>query len=168
MDLKNFQLAPFYDLDQEWAIVTVGKKDKFNAMTISWGGFGTIWNKPVATIYIRPNRYTYEFLETNEYYTISFYDLKYKKDLAILGSKSGRDSNKISLTELTPNFLKNGISFQEAKLTIVCRKIYFQDMDIKNIDNHSIPQSEIDRFYKKEPIHRMYIGEVISIIDNRK
>lgn len=167
MDLKNFNLAPLYKLDQEWALLTAGTKEKFNTMTISWGGFGTIWNKPVVIIYVRPNRYTYEFIENNEYFTISFYDDKYKKDLGILGSKSGREIDKVSLTKLTPEFLKEGITFKQAELTIFCKKTYFQDLDIKNINNKSILQSEIDRFYNNEPMHRMYIGEVVDIIDRR-
>ena len=167
MDLKNFNLAPLYAIDQEWAVLTAGEKEKFNAMTISWGGLGTIWNKPVVTVYVKPIRYTYEFMESNEYFTISFYNEEHKKDLGILGSKSGRDLDKVALTNLTPEFLENAISFKEANQTIVCKKIYFQDLDIKNIDINSIPQSEIDRFYKTEPAHRMYIGEVIDIIDRR-
>lgn len=163
MDLKNFNLAPLYKLDQEWALLTSGTNEKFNTMTISWGGFGTIWNKPVVTIYVRPSRYTYEFIEKNEYFTISFYDEKYKKDLGILGSKSGKELDKVSLTKLSPEFLDKGISFKEAELTIICRKIYFQDLDMSNIDY----KSELDRFYKNEPMHRMYIGEVVNIIDKR-
>lgn len=167
MDLKNFNLAPLYTIDQEWALLTAGVKEKFNTMTISWGGLGTIWNKPVVTVYVRPNRYTYEFMENNEYFTISFYDKEYKGDLGILGSKSGRNLDKILLTKLTPEYFKNTTSFKEAKLTIICKKIYFQDMDVNNIDVDSITQSELDRFYKNEPMHRMYIGEVIDIIDKR-
>ncbi len=167
MDLKNFKLAPLYTLDQEWALLSVGDKKKFNAMTISWGGLGTIWNKPVVTVYVKPNRYTYELMENNEYFTISFYDQKYKKDLGIMGSKSGRNLDKISLTELTPEYNQNTISFKEAKLTIICKKIYFQDLKLENINKESITQKEIDRFYQKEPMHRMYIGEVIDIIDKR-
>lgn len=167
MDLKNFNLAPLYKLDQEWALLTAGTKEKFNTMTISWGGFGTIWNKPVVTVYVRPTRYTYEFIENNEYFTISFYDDEYKKDLVILGSKSGKEIDKVSLTKLTPDFLDKGISFKESKLTIICKKIYFQDLNINNIDNKNIIQSEIDRFYKNEPMHRMYIGEVVDVIDKR-
>ena len=167
MNLKNFNLAPLYAIDQEWALLTVGKKEKFNTMTISWGGLGTIWNKPVVTVYVKPIRYTYEFMESNEYFTISFYDKEYKSDLAILGSKSGRNLDKVSLTKLTPEFFENTTSFKEANITIICKKIYFQDLNIKNIDTNSIPQSEVDRFYKTEPAHRMYIGEVINIIDRR-
>ena len=168
MDLKKFKLEPFYKLDQEWALLTAGKKDKFNTMTISWGGFGTLWNKPIVTVYVKSIRYTYQFMEENEYFTISFYEKEYRKDLGVLGSKSGRELDKLSLTKLTPEFLENAVSFYEAELTIVCKKIYFQDLDITHIDNNSIPQSEIDRFYQNEPIHRMYIGEVVGIIDKRK
>ena len=156
MDLKKFNFLPFYTIDQNWALLTAGTPDKFNTMTISWGGFGTIWNKPIVTIYVKPTRYTYEFIEENEYFTISFYDDQFKGDLGILGSISGRNTNKILKTKLTPEFLEKSVSFKEANLTIICKKIYFQ-----------IEQSEIDRFYKKEPIHRMYFGEVIDIIDRR-
>lgn len=162
MDLKNFELAPLYTFDKEWALLTCGNKEKFNMMTISWGGLGTLWHKPTATIYIRPNRYTYEFIEKNEYFTISFYDEEYKKELGIIGSKSGREIDKCSFPKLTPEFLEKGITFKEANLTLICKKIYFQDLDINNI-----PQNEINNFYKTEPVHRMYIGEVIGIIDKR-
>lgn len=167
MDLKKFKMAPLYDIDQEWALLTAGDKEKFNTMTVSWGGLGTIWNKPVVTVYIKPIRYTYEFMEESDYFTLSFYDKEYKKDLAILGSKSGRNLDKISLTKLSPEFLDNCVSFLESRLTIICKKIYFQDLDIKNINTDSILQNEVDRFYKEEPAHRMYIGEVINIIDKR-
>lgn len=163
MNLEKFNLAPLYTLDKEWALLTVGNKEKFNAMTISWGGLGTLWHKPVVTVYLRPNRYTYEFMENNEYFTISFYDEDYKQDLITLGTKSGRDIDKISLTKLTPEFLKEGTTFKQAKLTIICKKMYYQDLDINNI-----PTDEIDKFYKNEPVHRMFIGEVVDIIDKRQ
>jgi len=152
MDLKNFDLAPFYLLDQEWALLTVGKKPNINAMTISWGCFGTLWHKPVVTIYVRPSRYTYELIEEHEYFTISFYDKEYQKDLISLGSNSGRNGNKIALTKLTPDFLDETASFKEANLTIVCKKIYFQDLNIKNINRNCISEAEIDRFYRKDPV----------------
>lgn len=167
MDLKNFDFKPLYDIDH-WALLTAGNKEAFNTMTISWGGLGTIWNKPVVTVYVKPIRYTYEFMEKENYFTISFYDDSYKKDLAVLGSKSGRDEDKLSLTNLTPIYLENTVSFEQAKLTIVCKKIYYQDLILDHIDKNSIKSSDFDRFYKSEPAHRMYIGEVIDIIDHRK
>ncbi len=162
MNLEKFNFAPLYTLDKEWALLTVGNKEKFNTMTISWGGLGTLWHKPVLTVYLRPNRYTYEFMENNDYFTISFYNEDYKKDLITLGTKSGRDTDKIALTKLTPEFLKEATTFKEAKLTIICKKVYYQDLNINNI-----PTGEIDKFYKNEPVHRMFIGEVIDIIDKR-
>lgn len=162
MDLKNFNLAPLYAIDQEWALLTAGEKSDFNTMTVSWGGLGTIWNKPVVTAYVKPNRYTYKYMENSEYFTMSFYNEEYRKDLNILGTKSGKDIDKVALTKLTPEFLEKSISFKEAKLTIVCKKIYSQDLEINNV-----PEYEANRFYKNEPIHRMYIGEVVDIIDRR-
>ena len=162
MDLKNFNFAPLYVIDQEWSLLTAGSKEKFNTMVISWGGLGTIWSTPVVTVYVRPNRHTYKFMEENDYFTISFYDEEYREDLGVLGSKSGRDLDKISLTKLTPEFINDAVSFKEARLTIICKKIYHQDLDAEKI-----PQSEIKRFYSSAPIHRMYIGEVIDIIDRR-
>ena len=162
MDLKNFKIAPLYALDKEWALLTCKDNDKFNMMTISWGGFGTLWHKPIVTIYIRPSRYTYELIEKNDYFTISFYDEEYKKDLGVLGTKSGRDIDKMSCIKLTPEYINNIVTFKEAKLTIICKKIYFQDLEIENI-----PKDERDKFYSTEPVHRMYIGEVIDVIDKR-
>lgn len=146
--------------NDDWALVTAGTKDNFNTMTISWGGMGTLWSKPVVTIYIRPNRYTYEFIENNDYFVISFFDNKYKKDLGILGSKSGRDGDKLALTSLTPEILDYGVTYQQANKTIVCKKIYHQDLRLEDI-----PETVIKNYYKDEPVHRMYIGEVVEIIE---
>ena len=160
MDIKDFKLAPLHTLDKEWALLTAGNNQAYNTMTVSWGGFGTIWNKPVATVYVRPNRYTYKFMEDNDYFTLSFYDESYKKDLGILGSKSGRDGDKVALTKLTPNFLDKTTTFNEAKLTLICKKLYHQDFDITNV-----PNEVAESVYKNEPIHRMYIGEIVDIVE---
>ncbi len=145
--------------NSDWALVTAGDKNKFNAMTIGWGGLGTLWSKPVATVYVKPCRYTHEFLERSEYFTVSFYDGKYKKVLGLLGTKSGRDCDKVAESGLTPRFLPNGVTFDEAYVTLVCRKIYRQDMDL-----NAIPQFAVDRYYLNEAPHTMYVGEVTQVI----
>ena len=162
MNLESFNFKPFYTLDKEWALLSVGNKEKFNMMTVSWGGFGTIWGRPVVSVYVRKSRYTYEFMEENDYFTLSFYEEKYKKDLGILGSKSGRNINKKSLVSLHEEEVGNSISFKEANLTLVCKKIYYDDLKKENMK----PEMQ-EQFYKKDEIHRMYIGEVIDIIDRR-
>ena len=145
--------------NQEWALLTAGDKNKYNTMTISWGGFGTLWHKPVITVYVRKSRYTHKFLDNNEYFTVSFYDSEYKKDLGLLGSVSGRDKDKVSLTSLNPLFLNNTVTFKEANTTIVCRKIYNQDMDI-----NSIPIDIKNKLYSDNDIHTIFVGEVIEIL----
>lgn len=162
MNLKDFNFKPLYTIDKSWGLLTSGDKNKFNMMTVSWGGMGTLWSKPVVTVYVRNSRYTNEFLKENNYFTLSFYDEEYKKDLSILGSKSGRDIDKLSLTKLTPDYLDLSVSFKEANLTLVCKKIYVQKLDIKNM-----PNEVINTYYKDNDMHYMYVGEVIDIIDKR-
>lgn len=165
MKIDELKFAPLYDLDKKYALLTAGNKDNFNTMTISWGGFGTIWNMPVVTVYVKPIRYTYQFMENNDYFTVSFYDNLYKKDLLILGTKSGRDMDKLSLTSLSPKFLDNSVTFREARTTLVCKKVYYQDLDLNRIKD-GIPEDTFNQFYGNDPVHRMYIGEVVDIIKN--
>ena len=150
---------PFEKLNNEWALVTAGDKKKFNSMTISWGGFGVLWFKNVITIYLRPQRYTLEFLNKNDIFTVSFFDEKYKKDLGILGSKSGRDCDKLSLTNLTPKFLKQGVTYNETSKTYVLKKIYQNQFNEKNI-----PDEIKEKFYNGEQPHIMIIGEILEVI----
>ena len=164
MNIDELKFAPLNDLNKNYALLTSGNKDSFNTMTISWGGFGTIWNKPVVTVYVKPIRYTYNFMENNDYFTISFYDEKYKNDLLTLGTKSGKDCDKISLTKLSPLYLDNCVSFNEANITIICKKIYYQDLDLDIIKNN-LTDDIFNHFYGTDPVHRMYIGEVIKIIN---
>ena len=154
------QIDPFKIFNNGWALVTAGTKDDFNTMTVSWGSLGTLWNKPIATVYIKPCRYTYKYLEREDYFTVSFYDEKYREDLMILGTKSKRDTDKLALTKLTPYYLETGITFKEAKCTLVLKKIYYDDLKPDRI-----PKEYIERYYKEEAPHRLYIGEVIDIIE---
>lgn len=158
--MKDFINKSFNVFDKEWALVTAGTMGNFNTMTISWGGLGTLWNKPVATVYVKPIRYTHSFLDSNEYFTVSFYDEKYKKDLGVLGTLSGRDGDKVAKTALTPVTVGESISFKEAKITLLCKKIYRQDLI-----TDTMPQEAIDKYYIDEAPHTMFIGEVIDIIE---
>ena len=94
----EFTTDVFSVFDKKWALLTAGNKDKFNTMTVSWGGLGTIWGKSVATVYVRTSRYTHEFMDDNEYFTVSFYPEEYRNVLSVMGSKSGRDIDKFALS----------------------------------------------------------------------
>lgn len=144
--------------NQQWALVTAGSPESFNTMTISWGGLGTLWSRPVATVYVKPVRYTHEFLERNEYFTVSFFGPQYKKALGLLGSLSGRDCDKVKLSGLTPVPAGHGaVTFAEAERTLVCRKIYSQDLSLE-----AIPGFARETYYRTEAPHTMYIGEIVD------
>lgn len=113
----------------------------------------------MVTVYVKPCRYTYGFMNDNEYFTVSFYPEEYKKALTIMGSKSGRDVDKDEASGLTIKPIGQVVTYEEAEVTIVCRKIYWQDFVKGNI-----PQDTIDLFYKEEDPHRMFVGEVMEII----
>ena len=155
----NFTTDIFETYDKQWALLTAGSMDKFNTMTISWGGLGTIWGMPVATVYVRTSRYTHDFMDDNEYFTVSFYPEDMKKTLGILGSKSGREIDKMHMPELTAVEAGKSVSFHEAEVTLVCRKVFKQTLEPKNMEAKIAEQ-----FYGKDAPHDMYIGEVVDII----
>lgn len=157
--MTPLNLNVFEQFGNDWALLTAGTGDDFNTMTIGWGGLGTLWSKPVATVYVKPIRYTYTFMEKNDYFTVSFFPEQYKKDLALLGRLSGRDGDKLAQTGLTAIQVPHGISFREASVTLVCKKLYHQELD-----STQVPPEAVERYYKNEPIHFMYIGEVVDIL----
>ena len=149
----------FSAYDKGWALVTAGSLSDYNTMTISWGGAGTLWSKPVATVYVKPCRHTHGYLDRNEYFTVSFFPEEYRKDLVLLGTKSGRDGDKVAETKLHPVAVGNSVGFAEASETLLCKKIYRQDMDTA-----FMPAEAIEAFYKEEAPHTMFIGEVLEIL----
>lgn len=151
------KINPFAKFDKEWALLTSGTAESFNSMTISWGGMGTLWSRPVVTVYVRPDRYTYEFLKKNEYFTVSFYDEKYRPELTVMGRESGRNKDKTALTGFSPIYLKNGITYEEARETVVCKKILMQQIDREGIPDYA------KKIYVNgiEP-HYIIIGEVVG------
>lgn len=155
----EFNASSFSIFDKEWALLTAGKPEHWNTMTVSWGGLGTLWGKPVVTVYVKPVRYTHEFMEESEYFTVSFYPEEYRKALGLLGSRSGRDGDKITASGLTPRALDQAVTFAQARATLVCKKIYRQDMDLS-----AMPETVAAAFYKTEAPHTMYIGEVVNVI----
>lgn len=158
-DLNKIDENVFKLIGSDWMLITAGTEGSFNTMTASWGGLGVLWNRPVSYIFVRPQRYTYEFLERNDSYSLSFFDEKYRKALSLCGSKSGRDIDKVKESGLTPEVSENGIvHFSEAKLAVECRKLYYQDIDPSRFLDKSI-NGLYDNDY-----HRMYIGEITSII----
>ena len=144
-------------------LITAGNIDKYNMMTASWGGFGILWDMEVCFCFIRPTRYTYNFMEKETYFTICFFDEEHRDVLDFCGTKSGRDINKMSYDKLTPYTGSMGnVYFTEARMIIECRKIYFQDIDPGNFLKPGIGKN-----YPIKDYHRLYIGEIIKVCDEK-
>ncbi len=152
---ENLVDNPFKLIGKDWMLITAGTKESFNTMTGAWGGLGVLWSKNICFCVIRPNRYTYEFMERSDVFTLSFLEEQYRDALTYCGTKSGRDVNKTAETNLTPVFNDDSIYFAEARLVLVCRKIYFQDILPANFIS-----PEIDEFYPLKDYRRMYVGEI--------
>ncbi|NLI92331.1 MAG: flavin reductase family protein [Peptococcaceae bacterium] len=153
---EKLEENPFKLIGTDWMLITAGDMQKFNTMTASWGGLGILWNKKVCFCVVRPSRYTFDFMEKSEIFTLSFFEEAYKKVLSFCGSKSGRDVDKIAATGITPVQTDGGgISFQEARLVIECKKVYYQDLE----PNHFLAPG-IEKNYNGKDYHRMYIGEI--------
>lgn len=158
--IEDMNFNPFTSIGEDWTLITAGNDEKFNTMTASWGNLGITWGKPTAITYIRPQRYTREFVDSNDIYTISIFNNKYKKDLEYLGSVSGRDEEKVKKTALTPCSVDGTITFNEANMVFVCRKLY-TDM-VK--EDRFLDKEIIDESYPDKDYHHMYISEIIKVL----
>lgn len=160
IDVKQLDENVFRRIGDEWMLITAGSREGFNTMTASWGALGVLWNRPTATIYVRPQRYTREFLEASDGFTLSFFPKGYRKALALCGAKSGRDTDKVQVAGLTPVFSEEGrVFFAEAELVLLCRKLYFQDLEPAHFLDPAIAE-----FYAERDYHRMYVGEITGAL----
>lgn len=147
-------------IGSDWMLITAGRMDSYNMMTASWGGLGVLWNKRVCYCVIRPQRYTYQFMEKSDYFTISILEDEYRRALEICGTKSGRDMDKTAETGLTPVRGGTGaVFFDEARIVLECRKIYFQDLNPANFLDPGIEDN-----YSQGDYHRMYIGQILKCL----
>ena len=161
---EQFQGNPFNLIGTDWMLITAGTPDKFNTMTASWGGLGVLWNRNVCFCFVRPQRYTFEFMEKNTRFSLSFFEHKYRDALMVCGSRSGREIDKVTATGLTPvTFSDGSVYFQEAKLVMICEKLYAQDLHGKYAVSPLV-----DEVYPEKDYHRMYIGEVSSCLKSKE
>lgn len=156
IDIEKFDKNVFTEIDKKWGIITAGDKFVgFNGMTVSWGGFGIMWNKPVAFIFVRKSRYTHEFLDKSDSITIAFLSDEFKNAKALFGSKSGRDMNKYEASGLHPVFEPdfNGYYPKEADYVFKMKVLY-------NTDLENMPEDIQNKFYPTNDLHTMYICEI--------
>lgn len=142
---------------EDWFLLTAGTlTDGYNTMTASWGGLGHLWHKRVAFVFVRPVRHTMQFMESNKFFTMSFFREEYREALEYCGSHSGRDNDKAAETGITPFESSAGTTaFAEAKLILICKKLYYQDLKPDRFLDEGI-----EDLYPQKSYHRMYVGEI--------
>ena len=157
----DFNENVFNTIGKDWILLTAQKEGKVNTMTASWGGLGVLWNKKVAFIFIRPQRYTKEFVDFSDKLSISVLPNDYRKELKYLGTISGKDEDKISKTNLTVKEYDDVPYFEESRLTLICKKLYAQPLKEKFFIDESI----IDTSYPERDYHTMYVVEIEKIFE---
>ena len=161
IDLKSLKINPFVMLKDEWALLTAGNEEKHNTMTIAWGSLGVMWNKPVFVVVVRPQRYTKEFIDNNEMFTVSFFSDEYNNALQLLGTKSGKDCDKIAESGLTTMFSDGTVAFEEAHTIFVCKKLHGgQQLDPAAFIDKSIDST----IYPDKDYHYYYTGEIVKVL----
>ena len=160
IDPKQLDKNAFSMIGDQWMLITAGTGENCNTMTASWGGLGVIWGAPAATCYIRPQRYTKEFVDREDFFTLSFFGEEHRKALQLCGSKSGREVDKVKECGFTVQTAECGAPyFQEAELVLVCRKRFAQPMD-----PDCMPQEIKTKWYPEKDYHTLYIGEIVEVL----
>ena len=168
INFKELNLNPMTLFGEDWMALTSGNKEQgFNSMCIAWGHMGTLWERdshsnrlPTVTCFVRPGRYTKGIMDKEELFTLSRFPEKYRKNLAYLGTHSGRDGDKIKDSGLTAIHEDGTMYFDEADLVLVCRKLYQAPL----IEDGFIDRGLIDFNYPEKDYHEMYIGEIIKVL----
>ena len=176
-DFRKKAYRVFEMFDRQWAIVTAGTLEHFNSCTLSWGSLGNIWGRdgktcPTVTVYVHPARYTSEFLNESDYFTVSFYPEDYRRAVGYMGSHSGRDGDKAKAAGLTPVALGQSVTYEEANLTFLCKKLYQHQFSKEDL------APEIQAYYASSPKvfpdfeggwqpHIVFVGEIIDCRDGR-
>lgn len=147
-------------IGKDWMLVTAQKGDAVNTMTASWGGLGVMWGKDVAFVVIRPQRYTKEFVDAGTHFSLSFFDNSYREKLSYLGKVSGRDEDKIANSKLTVLDDLAAPYFEEAKLVLVCKKLFKQPLE----ESSFLDPALSERWYPSKDYHDLYIVEIETVL----
>ena len=160
---EELNKSAFQMIGNDWMLITAESNNKVNSMTASWGGLGVMWNKNVTFSVLRPQRYTKEFIDNSDTFSICFFNKQYKKQLSYLGSVSGRDEDKMSKTSLTLNHYDNIPYFEEAEIIIICKKLFAQEFQPESF----IEKELIEKNYPANDFHTMYISEVLKVLSKK-
>jgi len=152
----------FRAIGDEWMLVTAGTPKQFNTMTASWGGWGELWHRHVTFVFVRPQRYTFTFMERAGAFTLSFFPPEYRSALEYCGRVSGREVDKMAATGLTPlTGPLDTVYFAQARLVLICRKLYAQDLQQAGFTAPEV----CAEIYPRADFHRLYVGEILTCLE---
>ncbi len=163
IDIRELELSPVRAIGDNWAILTGCSDEGFNSMTVSWGGMGVMWNKPVVFVFVRPGRHTFKFMENGEGFSLALMGEGMHEKMAVFGKKSGRDCDKYKESGFTP-VTEDGITYPaEAETVLVCKTL-----SAGNVAPEWFRDAEIDgKNYPAKDYHRMYIGEIVTAMTRK-
>lgn len=161
IELKDLNVNLPELLEKRWALLTAADGEGCNPMTVSWGGIGRLWNLPVVTVYVRPQRYTKGLMDTEQYFSLTFLPEELHDAAALCGSKSGRDIDKVKECGLTVMKGEKAPYFAQGELTFICRKLYEQDMKSECFVDPAVEEKN----YPGKDYHRMYVGEIVAVLE---
>lgn len=155
------ELNPFTRIGKDWALVTSGNAEKINAMTVSWGGVGVLWGKNVCFIFIRENRYTKEFIDQEDTFSLTFFSKEFGHNaLKYMGAVSGRDEDKIKAAHLHVNYHRDIPFIDEGNSVILCKKL-----SATELTKDQFLDADIDsKWYPDGNYHTMYVGEILEVL----
>ena len=159
---EEFDYNVFKTIGKDWLLLTAAAGDKINAMTASWGGMGVMWNKNVAFLFLRPQRYTKELLDQTDGLTISVFDEQYRKMMNYFGTACGRNEDKITKSGLTKFESDGRMFYGDARITMFCKKLYAQEMKPECF----IDMESKEKWYPEQDYHTMYVVEIERILIN--
>ena len=161
IDPREMDGNVFQRIGDQWMLVTAGNKNNCNTMTASWGGLGVLWHEYVATAYVRPQRYTKQFMDSEKYFSLSFYGEEYRKALSLCGTKSGRDIDKIKECGFTVEYgVGDTPYFAEAELVLICEKLYADELR----EEKFMDPSYAGQKYPQKDWHTFYIGKIVEVL----
>ena len=157
---KEIDKNVFETIGRQWMLISAGDEKSMNTMTASWGGLGVLWNKNVCFAFIRDSRYTLEFVDNNDFFTLSFFGGNYMKELTFCGRNSGRNTDKLKETGLIPVFDAEAPYFEQAETVLVCKKLYKQKMNAESF----IDKSLVEKNYYDNDWHEFFVGEIVKVL----
>lgn len=160
--IRNLPFNPL-EIKSKWMLISAQQNGVANTMTASWGGFGVMWNKEVVFVVIRPQRYTKEFIDAVESFSLTFFDEANKKELSYLGKVSGRDENKIEKSGLTLKSQDDVPYFAEAQTVLFAKKLYEQPMGAEFFLDKKIDE----QWYPHKDYHILYVAEITKILHKK-